>query len=121
MIDLNEQVFGLDVVVQEIPRDPCALRHPVEPDSSNCLVNMIVHNLHVDRGMELDARHLGTREQPPDVDVVNGIPAHHAEHDSQATDNARLLAVRDGVVANDVVADRVLVPAVLRARSIVLT
>ena len=73
-------------------------------------------DLDVDRAVELDARHFRAAEEPPDVDVVNGIAGDRAECGAQAADDARLLAVRDGVVAHDVVADGFLVPAVLQAR-----
>ena len=55
--------------------------------------------------MELDARHLGAGEQPSDVDIVDGVAGDGAERASQAADDAGLFAVRDRVVADDVVAD----------------
>ena len=42
------------------------------------------------------------------------LPVIGAEGGAQAADDARLLAVGDGVVADDVVADVFLVPAVLQ-------
>ena len=54
------------------------------------------------------------REQPPDVDVVDGVAGDGAEAAAQAADDARLFAVGDGVVADDVVADGLLVPAVCK-------
>ena len=42
---------------------------------------------------------------PPDVDVMDGIAGDGAEDSAQAANDARLLAMGDGVVADDVVAD----------------
>jgi len=67
-------------------------------------------DLDVDGGVELDARHLRAGEQPPHVDVVDGVAGDHAERGAEAADDAGLFAVRNGVVADDVVADVFLGP-----------
>ena len=105
MVHLDEQIFGLVVVVEEVARDARALRHPVQPEPAAGPVDVVVDDLDIDGGVELDARHLGAREQPPDMDVVDRVAGDRAERRAQAADDARLLAVRDGVVADDVVAD----------------
>ena len=113
MIHLDEQVLAL-VVVEEVSRDARALGHPVQPQSAAGAVDVVVADLDVDGGVELDARHLGAGEQLPDVDVVDGVAGDGAERGAQAADDARLLAMGDRVVADDVVADGLLVPAVLQ-------
>ena len=121
MVHLDEQVL-VAVVVEEVCRDPRALGHPVQPEPAAGPVDVVVADLDVNGGVELDARHLRAREQLPDVDVVDGVAGDGAERGAQAADDARLLAVGDGVVADDVVADGLLVPAVRqRPRSMVLT
>ena len=77
-------------------------------------IDVVAADLRVDGGMDLDAGHLGAREQPPHVDVVNIVAGDLAEDRAQAADDARLLAMRDMVVAHDVVADVVLGPAVFQ-------
>jgi hypothetical protein len=59
----------------------------------------------VNGGVELDAGHLGAGEEAADVDVVDRVAGDGAERGAEAADDARLLAVRDGVVADDMVAD----------------
>ena len=66
---------------------------------------MVVGDDGIDGGVELDAGHLGAGEEPADVDVVDGVAGDGAEGGAEAADDAGLLAVRDGVVADDVVAD----------------
>ena len=52
------------VVVEEIPRHAGALRLPVQPDSQRAVVDAVVADDHVDRGMELDAGDLISVELP---------------------------------------------------------
>ena len=111
MIHLDEQVSAR-VVVEQVSRDARALRHPVQPESAAGPVDVVAADLDINGAVELDARHLRAREQPPDVDVVDGVAGDDAEGGAQAADDARLFAVGDGVVADDVVADGFLVPAV---------
>ena len=40
---------------------------------------MVAADLDIDGAVELDARHLGAREQLPDVDVVDGVAGDDAE------------------------------------------
>ena len=68
----------------------------------------------VDSSVELDAGHFGPGEQSADVDIVDGVARDGAEHGTHAADDSRLLAVRNVVVANDVVADVLLRPAVFQ-------
>ena len=75
---------------------------------------MVVADDRVDRAVEFDAGHFGPDEQPPHVDVVDRIARDGAEHGAHAADDARLLAVRNVVVAHDVVADVLLRPAVFQ-------
>ena len=117
MIDLDEQIFGSSLSWKRFAetRVPCAIQSSQTPRQRP--VDVVVADLHIDGGVELDARHLGAREQPADVDVVDGVAGDDAERRAQAADDARLLAMRDGVVADDVVADGLLVPAVLAGRA----
>ena len=75
---------------------------------------MVAADFDIDGGVELDARHLRSRKKLPDVDVMDGVAGDGAERGTQAADDARLLAVGDVVVADDVMADGLLVPAVLQ-------
>src|SRR5215470_21328 len=62
--------------------------------------------------MELDPCHLGSCEQAADMNVMDGIIADNTERRAQAADDAGLFTVRDGIVANTMVPDRLTVPAV---------
>ncbi len=77
-------------------------------------IDVVAADLGVDGGMDLDAGHLRAGEQPSHVDVMNVVAGDPAEDRAQAADDARLLAMRDVVVAHDVVADVVLGPAVFQ-------
>jgi len=56
--------------------------------------------------VKLDASYLGTRKELTHVNVVDGVAGDDAEHWSQTADDAGLLAMRNRVVSNDMVADR---------------
>lgn len=74
---------------------------------------MVPAYFHVYGAVELDARHFGPTEQLPHMNVMDGVACDGTERGAQAADDARLLAIGDGVVANDVVANGFFVPAVL--------
>lgn len=93
------------VVMEQIPRDVCTLRHPIQPKTQAGPVDVVAADRGVNGGMELDARHLRTGKQASNVDVVDGVAGDGAEGRAQAANDARLFAVRDGVVADNMVAD----------------
>jgi hypothetical protein len=101
--------------VEQISRDARALRHPIQPESPAGPIDMVAADFGINRGMELDARHLGAGEQAADMDVVDDVAGHAAERAAQTADNAGLFAVRDGVVSDNVTADRGLIPAVTQS------
>jgi hypothetical protein len=68
----------------------------------------------IDGPVEFYARHLGTREQLPDMNVMNGVAGDGAEHRTQTTNDASLSTMGDVVVANHVMAYGLLVPAILQ-------
>ena len=70
--------------------------------------------------MNLNARHLCAAEQSADVNVVNVI-ARDLLNTAPRLPQCPPARNVDGVVADDVVADGFLVPAICRARSMVLT
>src|ERR1035437_6069763 len=82
-----------------------ALRHPVQPEPQAGPVDVVVGDDRINGGVELDTGHLGPGEEPADVDVVDGVAGDGAERGAEAADDARLLAVRNGVVADAVVAN----------------
>src|SRR5512132_2121449 len=47
-----------NVVVEEVPRHSGALRLPVQPDSQRAVVDAVVADDHIDRGVKLDASDL---------------------------------------------------------------
>src|ERR1019366_2406672 len=95
----------LTIVVEEVPRDARALRHPVQPEAPIGVIDVVPADLNVNGAVKLDARHLRAAEQLTDMDVMYGVARDGAERSAQAADNPGLLAVRDGVVADNVVAD----------------
>ena len=63
---------------------------------------MIVTDFNIDRGMELDSRHLRTREQAADVNIVDSVAGDNAENWTQTANDPRLLAVGNCVSLNQV-------------------
>jgi hypothetical protein len=92
-----------------------ALSHPVQPQATVGAINVIVADFNVDRGMELDSRHLRTREQAPDVNIVDSVAGDHAENWTQAANDSRLLAVGNCVSLNQVGTNGFLGPSDLRS------
>ena len=93
------------VPVEQISADARSLRHPIEPYTAVRVMDVIVIDQHIDGGVDLDPGHFGAREKLADVDLVDLVAADRAEYRAQAADDARLLAVEDLVVADDVRAD----------------
>ena len=93
------------IVVEEVCGDARALRHPVQPEAADGAVDVVPADLHVNGAVEFDARHLRAAEQLADMNVMDGVAGDGAERRAQAADDSGLLAVRNGVVADDVVAD----------------
>jgi len=111
VIDFGEQVPI--VVVEQVGTDARALGHPIEPDADVAAIDVIVGDLGINGGMELDAGHLRAGEQSPRMDVVNRVSGDGAEGGAETADDAGLLALVDVVVADKVMPDRVSVPAIL--------
>src|SRR5665213_3550594 len=97
--------YILIIVMEQIPGDTRALRHPIQPEAPDSSIDSIVVDLDVDSAMEFDARHLRTRELAAHVNFMDRVVSDGAECGTQAADDARLPTVRNGVVADDVVAD----------------
>jgi len=75
---------------------------------------VILADLGVNRGVNLDTGHLGSRKQLPDMDVVDYVACDGAENRPQTADDTRLLAMRDMVVPHYMVTDVFLRPAVFQ-------
>src|SRR5580765_142802 len=101
MIHLDKNIFV--IIVEQIPGDTCALCHPIQPKAPDSSIDSIVDDLHIDGAMKLDARHFRTRELAAHVNFVDCVAGDRAECCPEAADNSSLPAVRDGVVADDVV------------------
>ena len=112
MIDLHIQVMQA-VVMEEIGFDTGALRHPVEPDTSYIMIDMVVSDLHVNGPMQLDACHLRPGIALTDMNVVDAVVGYRAKDGPQAADNAGLAAIEDMIVANDMMTDGLSIPAVV--------
>ena len=112
VIDLDEQIL-LVIFVQQIPGDPRALRHPVQPDAADGPVNVVVADYDIDRSVEFDSRHLGAGEQALHMDVMDGVAGDGAERTPHTAHDAGLFAMGDVVVADDMVADGFLIPGLL--------
>src|SRR3984885_3101575 len=109
MADLDEQVPV--VAVAEVARDARALRLPVEPDAERAVVDAVVTDLDVDRGMQLDAGDLVTEELALDRDVVDVVVLDRREDAAEVAHDAVLPAVEDRVAPDHVRADVLAVPA----------
>ena len=109
MADLDEQVAV--VGVEEVARDAGALGLPVQPGAERAVVDPVVPDDHVDRGVQLDAGDLVAVELALEGDVVDVVVLDGREHAAEVADDAVLAAVVDGVAADDVRADVLPVPA----------
>ena len=103
------------VVMAEVAGDPRPLGHPVQPHAAACPVDVVPADRGIDGPVEFDAGHLGTREQLPDMDVMDGVAGDGTEHRAQTSHDAHLFTIGDLVVAHHVVADGLLVPTILQA------
>ena len=92
MVHLDEQVVA-GIVMEEVPRYPGALRHPVQPEPEAGSVDVVMGDDRINGGVELDAGHLRPGEEAADVDVVNRVAGNRAERGAQAADDTGLLAV----------------------------
>ena len=77
VVYFDEQIVV--VVVIEVPRNPRALRHPVQPGSQRGAIDVVPADFDVDGAVEFDACPLGAREQPADMDVVDSVAGDGAE------------------------------------------
>ena len=104
-VDLEHEVLA--VVVKEVSRDAHALAHPVDPDAAPVLapVNVIVGDEGVHRAVQLDAGGFAAAVLVVLPDLVDFIAANLRERAPQASDDARLPAMLDVVVPDQVVAD----------------
>src|ERR1700761_1739930 len=111
MADLDEQVPVVPVV--EVARDACPLRLPVEPGAQRAVVDAVVPDLDVDRGVQLDAGDLVSVELALERDVVDVVVLDRGEDAAEVADDAVLPAVEDRVAPDHVRADVLTVPAEL--------
>ena len=109
MADLDEQVAT--VVVVQVSRHPSALGLPVEPGAERAVVDSVVTDGDVDRGVQLDAGDLVAVELALERDVVDVVVLDGGERAAEVADDAGLSAVIDDVAADDVRADVLPVPA----------
>src|SRR5664280_1206876 len=107
--DLDEEVAA--VVVEHVPRHPGALGLPVEPDPQRAVVDEVVSNLDVDRGVQLDAADLVAEELTLRSYAIDVVVMDPREDTPEVADDTVLAAVVDLVVADHVRADRLLAPA----------
>ena len=92
-----------------------ALRHPVKPKAAIGSIDVVVADFYIDCGMELDTGDFSAGKKLAHMNIVNGIAGDVAEDRAQAADDPCLFAVRDGVVAHNVTANRLPGPAELRS------
>ena len=104
-VDLEHEVLA--VVVKKVSGDAHALPHPVDPDAAPMLapVNMVVGDQGVHGAVQLDASCFTPTVFVVLPDLVDFIAANLRERAPQASDDARLAAMLNVVVANQVVAD----------------
>jgi hypothetical protein len=106
--DLDEQVARVAAI--RVPSHARPLGLPVEPRPQRAVVDEVVLDRHVDRGVELDPGDLPAEELAAGIDVVDVVAGNLGEDATQMADNRRLAAVVDVVVADDVGAHRLLRP-----------
>ena len=104
-VDLEHEVLA--VVVKEVSGDAHALAHPVDPDATPVLaaVNVVIGDQGVHGAVQLDASCFTPTVFMVLPNLVDFIAANLRERAPQASDDARLPAMLDVVVADQVVAD----------------
>ena len=91
-------------------RAPWAIQSSQSPQAA--AIDVVAADLNINGAVELDAGHLRAAEQLPHVDVMDGVAGDGAEGGAETADDAGLFAMRNVVVADEVAADGLLVPAV---------
>src|SRR5674476_1343434 len=97
-------MWGLDqqvpaIVVEHVARHPGALGLPVEPDPQCAVVDVVVGDLDVDRGVELDAADLVAEELPLRRYGMDVVVVYPREDAAEVAHDTVLAAVVDVVVA----------------------
>src|SRR5579862_4384314 len=95
MADLDEQVPVVAVV--EVARDARALGLPVEPGAERAVVDTVMADLDVDRGVQLDPGDLVAVELALERDVVDVVVLDRGEDAAEVAHDAVLPAVEDRV------------------------
>src|ERR1700759_40418 len=113
MADLDEQVPVVPVV--EVARDARPLRLPVEPDAQRAVVDAVVPDLDVDRGVQLDAGDLVSVELALERDVVDVVVLDRGEDAAEGADEPVLPEVKDVFRPTPGRADVLAFPADLQA------
>ena len=98
--DLDEDVAV--VVVVRVASNPSPLRLPIQPRTKGAIVNPIVANDDVDRGMQFDPADLVAVELALERNVVDVVVLNDRENAPEVSDNAGLTTIEDGVSTDDV-------------------
>ena len=101
VVYFHEYIFQI-IVVEKVLRHPCALCHPVQPQRSACSVYAVMQNLSINSSMKLNSSNLGTGELTLGPDIINVVIFNQAKGRTHAAAYRCLLAVVNGVIANNV-------------------
>ena len=107
--DLHHQVAV--VLTINVFADPRSLGLPVQPRAQGAVVDIVMADLRVNGGVELDARDLVSVKFMLDRNIVDLVITDPAEYAAQVSRDPRLSAVVDHVVPNDVRSDPLPAPA----------
>src|SRR5690606_15904093 len=95
----NEQIPV--ITVKEIPAHPGPLRLPVQPDTQGTIVDTIIVNLDIQRGMQFNAGNLISVKFPFQGNVVDPVIVNFTENTTQMTNDPILSTIVDGVITDN--------------------
>ena len=100
-----------DIAAEQITAHPCALCLPVQPYAQRTVMNIIMMYLRIDRRVELDSRDLIPVELMLRGNLIDLVAINITEYTTQMPHNTVLAAIMDHVVAHDMRANVIFVPA----------
>ena len=95
-------VISNAIIMAQVSTDASPLGHPVQPNASARVMDVVVLDQRVDGGVQFDARHLSSAEGFVAMDVVDMVSGDLTERAAHAAADAGRSAVVDRIVSYNV-------------------